>query len=202
MKTCFRLSIIMLFFALILGCAHTVEFNPEPYAIQCARQDAGIIVVIDDDTLNKTVNMRSPLVGYAHSWLAKPGEWLKQIADTELPQMFQFYKYSKDYEEPEAGTKRLTVVMTVPNYTFYRFHANISVCVSVYSPGKNFVNQKTYNREGISQGKKMFWGGPFAMKSAVRTSTLDALKQIMFEVRRDLEKVLDSQTSTAEFKES
>jgi hypothetical protein len=42
----------------------------------------------------------------------------------------------------------------------------------------------------MSQGGKMFWGGAFAMKSAVRQSSFDALKKIFSALRQDLGKVL------------
>ena len=112
MRKFFRLF-LPIFAIVVSGCAHTVEFNPEYYTIECPKYNAGIVVVvvIDDDTLNKTVVMRSPLVGYAHTWHAKPGV--------------------------------------------------------------------------------MFWGGPFAMKSAVRFSSLDAYKQILSAIREDLKKELE-----------
>jgi hypothetical protein len=69
------LNYFLVIFAVVMsGCAHTVGFNPEQYCIECEKHNAGIIVVIDADTLNKTVVMRSPLVGYAHTWHAKPGQ--------------------------------------------------------------------------------------------------------------------------------
>ena len=46
--------------------------------------------------------------------------------------------------------------------------------------------EKTYQEEGEGQGGKMFWGGAFGMKSAVRVSSLDALKKIFNQVRIDL----------------
>jgi len=192
----FRLF-LPIFAIVVSGCAHIVEFNPEHYTIKCQKYNAGIVVVIDDDTLNKTVVMRSPLVGYAHTWHAKPGQWLKQIADTELSQMFKYYEFYRDYKEPEVGNCHLTLKLTVPNFTFYRFHANISVCVTAYCENKKFLFQKTYTKEGKSQGAKMFWGGPFAMKSAVRFSSLDAYKQILSAIREDLKKELEGCRDTS-----
>jgi hypothetical protein len=47
--------------------------------------------------------------------------------------------------------------------------------------------EKTYAGQGDTQGGKMFWGGAFAMKSAIRQSSLDAYKQIFAKLREDLD---------------
>lgn len=41
-----------------------------------------------------------------------------------------------------------------------------------------------------TQGGKMFWGGAFAMKSAIRQSSLDAYKKVFAQLRADLEAAL------------
>ena len=39
---------------------------------------------------------------------------------------------------------------------------------------------------GEMEGAKMFWGGAFAMKSAIRQSSYDAYKKVFEQLRRDL----------------
>ncbi len=40
----------------------------------------------------------------------------------------------------------------------------------------------------------MFWGGAFAMKSAIRQSSYDAYKKVFADLRQDLKAALDSRT--------
>ena len=59
-----------------------------------------------------------------------------------------------------------------------------------YLKKNHILLEKTYTKDGIRQGGKMFWGGAFAMKSAMRQSSFDAYKKVFTELRSDLLKVL------------
>ena len=48
------------------------------------------------------------------------------------------------------------------------------------------VFEKTYMVDGETQGAKMFWGGVFAMKNAVQSSTKVALDEIFRQLILDL----------------
>lgn len=52
------------------------------------------------------------------------------------------------------------------------------------------ISDKSYTKEGIRQGGKMFWGGAFAMKSAIRQSSFDAYKKVFENLRNDLNHAL------------
>ncbi len=54
--------------------------------------------------------------------------------------------------------------------------------------------EKSYTKDGDTQGGKMFWGGAFAMKSAIRQSSYDAYKKVFADLRQDLKAALDSRT--------
>lgn len=179
---------------LVSGCAHQVTFErPDRYSISSPKQDVGVTAVIDQPTLTNKVPIRAFMTGIAQSWEVEPGNMLKQIADIELPQMFSQYEFSNAYKEP--STKWITLELAIPNYVFEDFRAKVSVTATVSEPGKRRLLQKTYSAEGETQGGKMFWGGAFAMKSAIRQSSLDAYKKVFAELRDDLARVLQGKSA-------
>jgi hypothetical protein len=186
-----RLAILTIGAILVLsaGCAHKITFDSPPeYAVSTGKQGIKVIAVIDRATLEHEVKIRSFMTGIAHSWNAQPGDMLRQVADIELPQMFASYKMSEVHRELPGA---LTLVLTVPSYTFEDFRASVTVQATAYGEGKRNLLQRTYSAEGDTQGAKMFWGGAFAMKSAIRQSSFDAFKQVFAQMRPDLVKAAE-----------
>jgi hypothetical protein len=194
---------LLVAFALVVvatasGCSihHEVSFDEVEttwhYAIDGEPHDAGLVAVVDVDTLEQTVSIRSFMTGAANSWDARAGDMLRQVVDVELPQLFEHYTRTETYAEPEQGTKRMTLVLTIPSYRFEELGAHVTVHAVAYAPGRELLFENDYAGTGETQGAKMFWGGAFAMKSAVRQSSLYAFKQAMDELRADLIEVLDS----------
>lgn len=169
------------------GCAHQVSFQDAEYVTGAKQQAASVVAVIDQATLENTVEIRSFMTGIANSWEVQPGDMLKQVVDIELPQMFASYEFSKKDKDPRGTGPGLVLAFTVPSYEFADFHATISVAVVAKGRSGNLLFEKTYSATGDTQGGKMFWGGAFAMKSAIRQSSLDAYKQIFAQLRTDLE---------------
>ena len=179
---------VLLLTALAMGgCAHNVAFQDAHYQIDSQRHSQPVVAVIDNATLNNRVSIRSFMTGISHSWDAEPGVMLKQVADIELPQMFDDYRYASSKSQIDMKNDPIILEMTVPNYTFADFRAT----VTVRTVGSTASNQKlfdqSYTETGISQGGKMFWGGAFAMKSAMRQSSVDAFKKIFVRIRQELE---------------
>jgi hypothetical protein len=169
------------------GCAHDVTFDRPPgYVVSTPKQDEAVIAVIDQATLKNKVPIRSFMTGIAHSWEVEPGDMLRQVADIELPQMFASYEKTETYSERPGA---ITLVLTIPSYRFEDFHAKVTVTAAAYGDGKRLLLERTYSAEGGAQAGKMFWGGAFAMKSAIRQSSFDAFKQVFSQMRPDLVKV-------------
>jgi len=186
-----RLFLILLPSSLgLIGCHHQIAFEDIAYTIESPKQETAIWVVIDQNTLNQLVPIRSFMTGFAHSWEAKPGEMLKQVADVEFPQMFSSYELSQVENELSSEGGPLTLILTVPQYTFADFHALVTVRAKAYLKKDVILLEKAYTKDGIRQGGKMFWGGAFAMQSAMRQSSFDAYKKVFAELRSDLLKVL------------
>ena len=169
------------------GCAHQVTFDrPDAYTISAPRQEVGVTAVIDQATLTNKVEIRAFLTGIAQTWVAEPGDMLKQVANIELPQMFSRYELATAYVEPAPGPRWIVLELTIPNYQFSEFRAWISMTATVYDRGRRQLLQKTYSAEGETQGAKMFGTGAFGMKSAIRQSSLDAYRKVFAELRSDL----------------
>jgi len=175
------------------GCIHhRIEFGDIQHSISMPKQNAAVIVVIDQATLDQTVDVHSWLTGIAHSWDARPGQMLKQVADIELPQMFSSYEVTTAYHLPTGESGRLVLQLAVPNYRFENFHATVTVHAIARASADPPIFDKTYMKEGDTQGGRMFWGGAFAMKSAIRQSSYDAYKKVFADLRDDLRAALDS----------
>ena len=165
------------------GCInHSIAFQDLSYSIPFPeKHDAGLTVVIDDE-LEREVRIKSAMTGMAHNWNARPVTMLKQVADIEFPQMFSNYGVGGS----AAGGESIELSLSVPLYTFANMQATMSVRAVAKSADGNELFDRTYTDSGKTQGGKMFWGGAFAMKSAIRQSSLDALKAIFIELRADL----------------
>jgi hypothetical protein len=179
-------TLIVGFALLAGGCAHQVTFQDHTYTVASARNSTAVVAVIDAETQARKVPIRSFMTGIAHSWEAEPGDMLKQVAAIELPQVFASYELASVYKEPPGSGRGLVLDMKVPSYAFEDFQAKVTVEVTAYERGRRQVLRKTYTAAGESQGAKMFWGGAFGMKSAIRQSSLDAYKKIFEQLRRDL----------------
>jgi len=175
----------------LTGCAHEIRFENLDYTIEARKADAGLVAVIDQKTLDHVVTIRSAATGIAHRWNAEPGAMLKQVADIELPQLVTSYSSSTSFGEPSQGKRRITLVLTVPNYEFSDWRAKYSVKAVAYGPNRTPLFDKTYSEEGSNQKGKMIGAGAFGMKSAVRQSSLEALKRIFAQIRGDLGKSLE-----------
>ena len=195
------LALLMLLLT-ISGCAHRIAFHDTDtswhYQLGSEKYDAGLVVVVGPATLDQIYSFRSAMAGGAHRWDVQTGEMLAQVADVEFPQMFQHYERTTTYKEPTQGSRRLTLVMDIPDYKFQDFHATVTVRTIAYGPNKLPLFEKNYTMEGVSQGGKVFGAGAFGMMSAVRQSSLDAYKKIFEVMRRDVVQTLSNVLTIAE----
>lgn len=192
-------ALAMVLVLMLSGCGvhrHAVAFNEVDtswhYAVTTPKYDCKVVAVIDGDTLSRAVSIHSVMAGTANVWDALPGEMLRQAMDVELAQMFTSYERATSHEVSDFGVRRLTLVLTIPNYRFEDFKATVTVQATAYGPAHATLLDKDYGATGISQGSKMFWLGAFGMESAIRQSTLDAYKRILAELRGDLSRVVES----------
>lgn len=176
----------------ISGCAHQVAFQDAHYEIGGTRHPHRVLVVIENNTLTSKTVINSAMAGMAHDWEVQPGEMLKQVSDIEFPQMFASYEFRTSYPGGAPGEQVAIIELSVVKYDFSDFHATISIraVVSRMAGNKQILLDKTYHGSGPSQGGKMFWGGAFSMKSAIRQSSIAAYQKMFQELREDLIRVL------------
>ena len=56
---------LFVYFVMLSGCTHLISFDNVNYSILKEQKDAGVIVVIDQFTLGKRVNIKSFMTGIA-----------------------------------------------------------------------------------------------------------------------------------------
>lgn len=198
MSIALRLIVLLGLVAGLSGCiTHPVTFQNAGYTTNAGRQSAAIVAVIDHQTLTNKVRVKSFMTGIANNWEVEPGDMLRQVADIELPQMFSAYELSTRDQAPRGSGPGIVLGLTVPSYEFANFHASVVVNAICKARGGHLLFEKSYKAEGATQGAKMFWGGAFGMKSAIRQSSLDAYKQIFAQLRGDLQQALADPQLTA-----
>lgn len=183
---------------LVSGCiTHAVQFDRASYQVPRAdpavSTGTAINVVLSPATITQIYTVHSFMTGIGNNWDAEPGRMLEDVVNIELPQAFGPTQVVSSYAEPTQRAHRLVLELSIPHYVFTDFHADIDVHAIAYKPGRQVVFDKTYHGEGFTQGAKMFWGGAFAMKSAIRQSSLDAYKKIFAQLRPDIAAALASQ---------
>lgn len=137
---------------------------------------------IHDETKKHQYQFRAATVGYAHLWIVNFGKILdKTLKSQDVQTAFGALteKVNKDLKTDNLISFKLE------NYEFKNHHAYISLHIS-FETNQNIILNKIYHAEGKSQGGKMFWGGPFAMKNATQQSTKIAVDKILKEFINDL----------------
>ena len=135
---------------------------------------------ISEQTLNHRYEFRAATVGYAHLWIVEFGDILKEtLKSTDVQEAFG------GLSEVKGESQKNLIVFNLENYEFKNHHAYISLNISL-AENSQVKFEKTYHSEGASQGGKMFWGGPFAMKNATQQSTKLAIDKIISEFIEDI----------------
>lgn len=186
-----RLGMVALLIGLGPGCAHQVAFQDVDYVVETEQRQEPLVAVISEEERNRVVAVRSFMTGIAHSWEAEPGRMLVQVAEIELPQMFEHFRLALATSS-DPGVFHLH--LSVPDYTFEDFRAKVSVRARLLDEEGQSLLDEVYQAEGPGRGGRMFVGGAFAMKSAMRTSSLEAYKAVFEALRADLEQVLDARS--------
>jgi hypothetical protein len=123
---------------------------------------------------------RSAMVGYANLWIVDFGKLLDQtLRSQDVQAAFGGLTAAAD----PAG--KGTLVFELQNYSFTDLGAHVWMKVTLRRNGED-VFEKVYMVDGETQGAKMFWGGVFAMKNAIQSSTKVALDEIFRQLILDL----------------
>ncbi|AKS43232.1 hypothetical protein [Wenzhouxiangella marina] len=188
-RSTFRLGLMALLIFLGTGCAHQVAFQDVDYAVDEDLRSEPLVTVISEAERTRVVPVRSFMTGIAHSWEAEPGVMLVQVAEIELPQMFERHRLAHA-ASTDGGLLHLH--LSVPRYLFEDFKAKLTMHARLVDENGNTLLDELYEAEGPGRGGRMFFGGAFAMKSAMRTSSLEAFKIAFESLRADLGEALDA----------
>jgi hypothetical protein len=131
-------------------------------------------------TTSHHYEFRAATVGYAHLWIVEFGQMLEATLNSDDVQA-AFGKLSKSQQTNENAS---LLRFNLENYEFKDHMAHVTLNISMEQNGKTVLN-KTYHATGKSQGGKMFFGGPFAMKNATQQSTKFAVDEILREFIND-----------------
>lgn len=138
---------------------------------------------LDSKTVNHHYEFRAVVVGYAHLWIVEFGKMLEENLEANYVQE-AFGKLEKQNSDAANSSENL-VTFTLEDYQYNNFQAHVSLNITLQNKGNEVIN-KTYQADGKSQGSKMFWGGPFAMKNATQQSTKLAIDAILNEFINDI----------------
>lgn len=134
------------------------------------------------NTVHHSYEFRAATTGYANVWIVNFGEILeKTLQSKDLQNAFK--TLSKFDNGPDSG--KFIIKYNLDDYRFEGFEAQVTLHISVIQDGK-VTFKKTYLETGTSQGGKMFWGGPFAMKNAIQQSTKNAIDKILAKSLHDM----------------
>jgi len=145
--------------------------------------EAGKQYYLPPSTQSHRYEFRSATVGYAHVWVVEFGKILDATMQSKdvVDALGLMKKASSD--RSDAGN---TIVFDLQNYSFEHHGAHLGLTISVKTATRE-IFRKAYRADGNTQGGKMFWGGPFAMKNAVQQSTKSALDEIINNFIRDFQ---------------
>jgi hypothetical protein len=184
------LLVLLLAYVIFSGCSitHPIAKDYNQYLINNENQSALPKTSLESEysiegkTVSHRYEFRAATVGYAHLWVVEFGKMLEENLKANYVQN-AFGKLEK--QNPMKSTPMGNLILfTLENYEFKDFKAHVSLNIRL-TVGKDDVINKTYHSTGKSQGEKMFWGGPFAMKNATQQSTKLAIDQILTEFIED-----------------
>jgi len=182
---------LLLFVSIILsGCSinHRIADDYEQYLIE--NQGNSILpnteleadYIIEGDLQTHKYEFRAISVGYANLWIVEFGK----ILDKTLQ--------SKDVQEAFGRLTKILVTDTNDNdlvtfelikYEFIDYCAYVTLDISI-KKGDDVTRHKTYRADGKRQTAKMWIGGVFLMRDAIRQSTKLAIDSIISDFINDI----------------
>lgn len=171
-----KIFFVLAVFAIIAGCAHPVEFKTPHAQSYNTTLPCKAALHMDKDLKNKIYSSRAFSSGIANRWDVPIGRIVYEYANSYLEKGFDgFYKI-----DSLSGVKQGDVLIDITDINYYMkgqaAHADIVIDVNDVNGKKVF--DKKYSAHGPSGYGRVFIGGAFAQKSAIRQSTDVVLKDI------------------------
>lgn len=144
----------------LVGCYH-VRLEPIA-AVATERLPIAAKVDVPPATANAIYDVHSMMAGGANTWTLEVGTAVVQYAHAYLANAFQ------------SGDDA-TVRVELTSFTVHDFEAHAEMRFTVVH-GDRTVLEKTYQCKGEGYAARVVWGGAFAMKSSMRKTTDEALR--------------------------
>lgn len=178
---------IMVVFFLTSGCAHYVTFK-KPYAYTHKETiHSKAAFYMDESEKIKMHEERSAMSGMANRWDVPIGIMVHDYAVAYLNK--NFTTFVEEDTLNLASDPEILIRLTDLEYYIAVQAAHCMLTLTVEDISGKELFKKRYSKEGPSAFARVFWGGVFAQKSAIRDSTHEALEKIFKEFIEDVYKV-------------
>jgi len=144
----------------VAGCYHVTLEPIAPVAAE--RLPIAARVDVPAATATAIYEVHSGMAGFANSWTIDVGKAIVQYAGAYLPNAFM-----------PGGD--VTVRVELATFDVHDFEAHAAMRFTVVR-GEQAIYDKTYQCRGEGYAARVVWGGAFAMKSAMRKTTDEALR--------------------------
>lgn len=156
-------SVAFMFALLTAGLTGCYHVRLEPIApVATDRLSLAATVDVPSATASRTYDVRSGMAGVANSWTLEIGAAIVQYAQAYLSNAF-----------PPGNDATIRVELT--SFDVHDFEAHADMRFTVLRGGTT-VAEKTYQCKGEGYAARVVWGGAFAMKSSMRKTTDEALR--------------------------
>jgi hypothetical protein len=180
-----RITAIAFFAALLMGCAHSVEFrSPDTYQYQ-TNVPMNAIFYMDQSLKNKSWSGRAVGSGIANRWDVPIGRVVDQYANAYLKNGFNSLKEIENLGQKPSHD--ILIKVTDINYYMTSQAAHCDLAFNIENAMGRQVFDKKYHEDGPSGAGKVAMGGVFAQKSAIRQSTHVVLENIFKKLLADIQ---------------
>jgi hypothetical protein len=162
----------LLFF---LGCTHLVEFNPPETHQYSKKIPLTAVFHMDGNLQQKEVSFRAAGSGLAHKWVVPVGETVRMYALSNMQEAFS--SFSEVSSLDALPPHDILIQVTAIDFYMRGQAAHSDITFSVKKGSAEVFNKK-YHEDGPSGAGRVFGGGVFAQKSAVRASTHSVMENI------------------------
>ncbi|HBR18284.1 MAG: hypothetical protein A3G39_01885 [Deltaproteobacteria bacterium RIFCSPLOWO2_12_FULL_43_16] len=171
---------------LFIGCAHYVEFKSPDTEKYETTIPLKAVFYMDNAMKSKIWSGRSAGAGIANRWDVPVGGAVQRYADAYLKNGF------KEFNETEALPVKqihdILIKVTNINYNMAGQAAHCDLTFTIENSSGKEVFNKTYHADGPSGYGRVFAGGAFAQKSAIRQSTHVVMETIFKSLLEDIRK--------------
>ena len=138
--------------------------------------------IIERDSQTHKYEFRAVTVGYGNLWIVEFGKILDKTLQSKDVQE-AFGRLTKILETDTNDSNLVTFKLI--NYEFIDYCAYVTLDISIKNVD-DVTRHKTYRGDGKGQASKMWIGGVFLMKDAIRQSTKYAIDSIISDFINDI----------------